>query len=103
MNALREQDILDIQFTIFTRAQKKAIEVAKWIEGEKIHNDPGENYVKHWVKTFAKDFKSCWEKSKCKQCVFEECRYKAIQYCDCFSPNPDLVRLSNENIRPDSH
>lgn len=103
MNTFKEQDSLDIQFTIFTRAQKKAIEIAKWIEGEKINNDPGENYVKHWVKTFAKDFKSYWIKSKCRQCKVEECRYKAIQCCDCFSPDPILVRLSNEDTRSESY
>ena len=91
MNTIEKKNI---EFTIFTHAQKKAIEVAKWIEGEKIQSDPGEKYNLYWVKTSAKDFKQDWEKSKCKECYHSDCRYKAISNCSNFVPNPEL---NNEN------
>ena len=90
------QDNLDFQFAIFTKAQTKAIEVAKWIEGEKINCDPGKVYIKQWVKDFAKIFKNSWEQSKCKHCKNEHCRYKAANCCDNFSPDPNLVESSND-------
>lgn len=99
---LTKQDNLDFQFAIYTKAQAKAIEVAKWIEGEKIRSDPGKNYIRQWIKNFAKDYKNSWKISKCKYCKNEHCRYKATNCCDDFIPDPKLVE-SNDYTRPQSN
>ena len=99
---LTKQDNLDFQFAVYTKAQAKAIEVAKWIEGEKIHRDPGKKYVRQWIQNFAKKFNIDWKKSKCKYCKYENCRYKATNCCNNFVPDPKLVE-SNDYIRSQSN
>ena len=38
------------EFKDFMDAQKDAIEVAKWLWGEKIGRDPGDEFVIKWIK-----------------------------------------------------
>lgn len=47
-------------FREFMEAQVHEIEVAKWLEGERIHQDPGEDFVAWWIKTYAKAFREHW-------------------------------------------
>ena len=37
------------EFKEFMAAQTDAIEVAKWLLGEKLGYDPGEEFVKKWI------------------------------------------------------
>ena len=41
-------------------AQKDAIEVAKWLLGEKIGRDPGEEFVTEWIRENAAEFRKNW-------------------------------------------
>lgn len=50
-------------FAEFMKAQVHEIEVAKWLEGERLGCDPGEDFVSWWVKTYAKAFRQYWEES----------------------------------------
>lgn len=44
----------------FMDAQIKKIEVDKWLEGERIGRDPGEEYVKKWIRERAAKFRKEW-------------------------------------------
>lgn len=64
------------EFKDFMVAQKDAIEVAKWLLGEELGRDPGDEFVQEWIKTHAEDFRRNWpsysaewqEKKKSMQC-----------------------------------
>lgn len=44
----------------FMDAQIKKIEVDKWLEGERIGRDPGDEYVKKWIREEAAKFRKKW-------------------------------------------
>jgi len=71
------------EFKKFIDAEAQAIEVAKWIEGEKIQGDPGKSFIAQWVKQYAKDFKNAWDKSCCKSCK-NKCKYNNTADCNNF-------------------
>jgi hypothetical protein len=96
-----KQKQIDLKFEIFINAQAKAIEIAKWLEGEQTNKDPGENFIKHWIRTNAKNFSLNWENSQCKQCKSADCRYNAKKHCKNFCLDQELMRLY-ENIRSES-
>ena len=48
------------EFKDFMAAQTDAIEVAKWLLGEKLGYDPGPEFVVKWVKENADDFRKNW-------------------------------------------
>lgn len=48
------------EFKEFMAAQKDAIEVAKWLLGEKIGRDPGEEFVMEWIREHAEEFRRNW-------------------------------------------
>lgn len=48
------------EFKDFMDAQTDAIEVAKWLWGEKIGRDPGDEFVIKWIKENAEDFRKNW-------------------------------------------
>ena len=48
------------EFKDFMDAQKDAIEVAKWLLGEQLGRDPGDEFVQEWIKTHAEDFRNNW-------------------------------------------
>lgn len=48
------------EFRDFMAAQKDAIEVAKWLWGEKIGRDPGDEFVIKWIKDNAEEFRRNW-------------------------------------------
>lgn len=86
----------NINYKVFINAQKKAIEVSKWIEGERIKSDPGTRYILFWIHAYAKDFKQAWNRSRCKKCKNEYCRYKNVSKCNDFSPDPELQHVNKE-------
>ncbi len=46
----------------FLAAQVSAMELAKWYEGERIHADPGEDFLKSWIADSAAEFRRRWDK-----------------------------------------
>ncbi|MEM4261083.1 MAG: hypothetical protein QXG00_07615 [Candidatus Woesearchaeota archaeon] len=56
------------RFNHFLKAQQKFINDAKYFEGINIHKDPGESYIINWITKNAKNFRTKWEVSKCKDC-----------------------------------
>jgi len=76
----------DDSFEIFIKAQIKAIEIAKWIEGEKRKQDPSQEYMHEWIKNNARLFKEAWQRSMCKNCK-NDCRYNNKSDCINFLPS----------------
>lgn len=48
------------EFKEFMAAQKDAIEVAKWLLGEKLGRDPGQEFVLQWIRENGKAFRDNW-------------------------------------------
>jgi len=71
----------------FVKAEVEAIEIAKWLAGEQLKDDPGDEFVSQWIQKHAKEFKQKWKESKCQYCSREECRYKNVPKCSNFKPN----------------
>jgi hypothetical protein len=73
-------------------AETKLIEIAKWLEGEKIHHDPGRTeeeknaFVLQWIFGHAADVRATWEKSRCRTCS-KDC------YCNLKKECPDYVSV----------
>ena len=70
-------------------AETKLIEIAKWIEGEKIHHDPGRTeteknaFVIQWIKEHAADVRKAWEVSQCRVCS-KNCFHNMKRDCGNF-------------------
>lgn len=50
----------ETEFKEFMAAQKEAIEVAKWLLGEKLGRDPGQEFVMQWIRDNAENFRANW-------------------------------------------
>jgi hypothetical protein len=67
-------------------AETKLIEIAKWIEGERIHHDPGSTeeeknaFIIQWIKDHAAEVRETWEKSKCRFCK-RDCFHNMKKEC----------------------
>lgn len=48
------------EFKEFMAAQANAIDVAKWLLGEKLGKDPGQEFVIQWIKENGQDFRNNW-------------------------------------------
>lgn len=48
------------EFKEFMLAQKDAIEVAKWLMGEQLGRDPGQEFVVQWISENSLDFRNNW-------------------------------------------
>lgn len=48
------------EFKEFMAAQTDAIEVAKWLLGEKLGRDPGQEFVMQWIKEHGQAFRDNW-------------------------------------------
>lgn len=51
-------------FTAYMLAQTQALEVAKWIEGERIGCDPGIQFCLSWIKKNGQKFREEYENKK---------------------------------------
>ena len=47
-------------FKEFMAAQTDVIEVAKWLLGEKLRRDPGQEFVMQWIKEHGQEFRDNW-------------------------------------------
>jgi len=70
----------------FINAEVKAIEIAKWLAGERMKKDPGNDFVSQWIQNKAKKYRQKWKESKCQYCSIEKCRYKNTSKCSKFKP-----------------
>lgn len=48
------------EFKEFMLAQTDAIEVAKWLLGEKLGRDPGQEFVVQWIAENSLNFRNNW-------------------------------------------
>ena len=75
-------------FKDFIHSEVEKIKIDKWVEGEKIHQDPGLEYELQWIHCNAKNYRDAWCKSKCKKCEFRrECGYNTLSACDKYEGN----------------
>ena len=71
------------EFNDFIHSEVEKIKIDKWIEGEKIHRDPGAEFELSWVYSNAKNYRDAWSNSKCRTCVCcQDCGYNVISNCD---------------------
>ncbi len=49
------------QFQQYMHDQIKSIEVDKWVEGERIGCDPGQQFILDWIKTNSIKYRKEWE------------------------------------------
>ena len=74
------------EYDDFMDAQIHRIEIAKWVQGERQHSDPGNEFVLDWVYHNAKKFRDDWHISLCKDCDnHRDCGWHAISACDGYS------------------
>jgi hypothetical protein len=70
-------------FKKFISVEIKKINIDKWIEGEKRHSDPGQEYTLFWIKEKAEEFRTSWDNSKCKTCIFCcDCGHNILSACE---------------------
>ena len=75
-----------LMFKRFIEAQKHRIEFEKWLEGEKLKKDPGDEYILEWIVKNAPDFRKQWEESDCAECIkWRDCGYLVKKECLDFS------------------
>ena len=79
----------------FIRAEQKLIELSKWVKGEEIKADPGNKFVQDWITKYAKDFRTYWEQSCCKDCI-HDCAYQCKAFCDRYER--DIRNKSNTEL-----
>jgi hypothetical protein len=60
---------LQREFRKFIDTETKLIDVAKWIESEKVGRDLGEQFVSKWIQENAPEIRKAWNRSKCRKCV----------------------------------
>ena len=78
-------------FNKFIHAEQIRIDEAKWYEGEKIHNDPGDIYIFNWIQQNAVWFRELWDKSNCKICKnWKRCGHEVKLECNKFEKEDDL-------------
>ena len=61
-------DIIQVAFENFLKAQIKYFEDAKWYEGLKRNSDPGESYLQEEINKQADTFRRRWLRSQCQNC-----------------------------------
>lgn len=72
-------------FQNFLKAQVKSIETAKWYEGERRHQDPGDEFCVDWITSNAPVFRKQWEESRCCKCFnADKCGHKLVKRCKEF-------------------
>lgn len=51
------------KFTEYMHDQIHQIEIDKWLEGERICRDPGQQFVREWITQNSLSFRKQWESS----------------------------------------
>ena len=84
----------------FILAETKLIEIAKWIEGEHIHRDPGATeeeknaFMEKWIIDHAMGVRNAWNSSKCRICC-KNCFYNMKKECSDFIENECAILWQN--------
>lgn len=68
-------------FRRFINSETKIIEISKWIAGEKMKCDPGEQYISKFIDKYAAELREAWNKSKCKHCK-NNCGHNLRIFCE---------------------
>ena len=80
-------DLIQVAFENFLKAQIKYFEESKWYEGEKRNSDPGDNYLNEEINKQAETFRRRWERSHCKDCSISwKCGNLLKTQCPEFRP-----------------
>lgn len=73
------------EFKKFIDTETKLIQVSKWLAGEKMGKDPGDEYVAKWIDAHAKELREAWNQSKCKTCK-NDCLHNLRIFCEAYLP-----------------
>ncbi len=70
------------EFYDFVYCEVKRIKIDKWVEGERIHQDPGVQFELDWVSKNAEGYRDAWEHSMCRTCLLKRlCGFNALSSC----------------------
>lgn len=75
--------LTETDFKRFINTETKIIEISKWLAGEKMGRDPGQEYVEKWIDQHAAELRAAWNASKCKNCK-KDCLHNLRIYCEDF-------------------
>lgn len=68
-------------------AQISRINFDKWLEGEKLHEDPGNDYILKWIEEHGREFHEKFIESDCRSCkTCSTCGGSGKQDCENYSP-----------------
>jgi len=71
-------------------AETKKIEIDKWYEGLRTHNDPGEKYIYSWIDEHGEEFHIKWLNCKCRTCTKSDiCGYSEVEQCDKYNEDKE--------------
>ncbi|MGM0444031.1 MAG: hypothetical protein ACQEQV_07580 [Fibrobacterota bacterium] len=56
------------EFRAYIRAEKELILRKKWEEGIRLQRDPGDTFVRSWIRENAESFRQSWFRYNCGTC-----------------------------------
>jgi hypothetical protein len=69
----------------YTYCQVRKIDIDKWCEGNRLENDPGQNYILDWIDKNAAWFRSAWNHSLCQSCTqWRSCGHQVLNGCEFY-------------------
>lgn len=80
-------EILSITLDKKLKAQMSRINFDKWLEGEKLHCDPGNDFILQWIAEHGKEFHEKFIDSDCRTCKkCYDCGSSGKTDCDKYDP-----------------
>jgi hypothetical protein len=70
-------------------AETHMMELEKWVEGERIHKDPGDDFGLQWIEKHGRDFHERFVQSKCRVCS-NVYKCKHVLFSECTTHIPEL-------------
>jgi hypothetical protein len=86
---------LQREFRKFIDTETKIIDVAKWIESEKVGKDLGDMFVSKWISKNAAELRKAWNRSKCRRCK-NNCTHELRVSCSDFD-REEIEKFSTVN------
>lgn len=86
-------------------AEASRIKSDKWLEGERIRSDPGNDYIVAWVKQHGSEFKDKFMKSLCRTCkrcyeCGEACKEKCENYdIEVYDESKSIMKHLTEELK----
>ena len=66
----------------FLECEIKRLLVEKWLEGERIHADPGDSFMLKMIEEHGPEWRDLWPRCSCKDCrCLHDCGWKMIVDC----------------------